>query len=498
MPCNVKLWRDVFDGPSFIFEGEGWHNVQGVTTENPGRPYSFGYNRASSTEGVADQNCMMVGYTWNGGGWFHKGKTETGEVFMIPDGAYDLRSPKGLETSTWNDSIDGLRIQTVPSAGANETEFNINIPVQRPHNFYYPITIEDSNGRVKDDTGTLFDPCPGTTKKYFNSKPGVKCIYSKTDAKQVQNLHDAITGGAKSNQTEMLSHVKNEFCKNSENVWKNIGGGVTCYAHTTNTQMALDYCKVGSRIVTDRNCTAESTSCGVDGYATLAEAYCKANPTNAWCSCYNVTNNVCDTNATAAGCADKKRTFDTLVEKTPADQKASWSGMESCFGKVCVGNKYLPSGYNANCDRAVNICIQNFDVQGIADSTINAVCAIDSGSPSSVDDSKDNDNGPSAEDFVAADNLKKAEAELAAAEAAVAAGEPGAAGRLAAAQENLDTVENKGLTAYIPKSLDGLKTDQKQQIGAGVMGAIVIGCMMMMLLLLMGGGGGASARKRYR
>ena len=64
-----------------------------------------------------------------------------------------------------------------------------------------------------------------------------------------------------------------------------------------------------------------------------------------------------------------------------------------------------------------------------------------------------------------------------------------------------EDAEETGLKAYIPKSLDGLKNNQKQQIGAGVAGALILGCMMMLLLLVVGasgGGGGGPVKKRFR
>jgi hypothetical protein len=73
-----------------------------------------------------------------------------------------------------------------------------------------------------------------------------------------------------------------------------------------------------------------------------------------------------------------------------------------------------------------------------------------------------------------------------------------------AAEAALDAADESagetGPKAYIPKSLDGLKNDRKQQIGAGVMGALVLGCMMMLLLLVAsaGGGGGGPAKRRFR
>jgi hypothetical protein len=52
-----------------------------------------------------------------------------------------------------------------------------------------------------------------------------------------------------------------------------------------------------------------------------------------------------------------------------------------------------------------------------------------------------------------------------------------------------------GPRAYIPKSLDGLKNDRKQQIGAGAMGAIFMAFCMMILLIVVSSG---PVKKRFR
>ena len=99
---------------------------------------------------------------------------------------------------------------------------------------------------------------------------------------------------------------------------------------------------------------------------------------------------------------------------------------------------------------------------------------------------------------------ESAQTELEEAEAAVARGDPVAQERLDAAREALEAAdedaEETGLKAYIPKSLDGLKNNQKQQIGAGVAGALILGCMMMLLLLVVGasGSGGGPVKRRFR
>jgi hypothetical protein len=66
---------------------------------------------------------------------------------------------------------------------------------------------------------------------------------------------------------------------------------------------------------------------------------------------------------------------------------------------------------------------------------------------------------------------------------------------LDAAEAALDAAGETGPKAYIPKSLDGLKNDRKQQIGAGAMGALVLGCILIIFMIANGGGGG---KKRFR
>ena len=207
---------------------------------------------------------------------------------------------------------------------------------------------------------------------------------------------------------------------------------------------AREYCKVGDRIETTGECSRDNLQ---NFYDELTEAYCKGvGKSQAWCSCYNVTNKVCDTDPVAAGCSDKKQTYDKLVEATPENYKESWSGMEPCFGGVCVGNKYLPSGYNTNCNRSVQICVQDFDIQGIADSTINATC-----------DQTANTGSPSG-----------------------------------------GGTKTGGIGDYIPKSLDEFKTDSKKQTGVtGIVSILSVLCLAIILVIVGLGGSGNKSPKRF-
>jgi len=487
MVCKVSVWAHDYSGTKVTFEGEGYHNVQSVSTQNPGRPYRFGYQKATTATGYADESCMMVGYTWHGGGWYHNGKQENGDMFMFPNGGYDLRYAKGQESRGFNDNLDGLQIKTVPSANSSQMQYNINIPVQEPHNFSNPILIEDDNGKVKDDNGTKFNPCPGASAKYFNSKPGVRCIYPKT-ASALQTLHGATK---KSNMAAMHTSLAGTFCSDSNKVFES-PGGQSCLERSTGAALAKTYCQVGSKIKSDENCTKENM--GEANYDAVAKAFCEANPNDSFCSCYNVVENKCanDKKTGVKGCAETSEYVD-LRNATPSEFQSVWDGQRKC-GSICTGaNKYIPDNNQAGCKTTIQICAQDINVGSMSESDIKASCELNASDGSSAGEPP----APSpAQD--------SAQSELDEAKAALARGDAGAQERVDAAEAALDAADESagetGPKAYIPKSLDGLKNDRKQQIGAGVMGALVLGCMMMLLLLVAsaGGGGGGPVKKRFR
>lgn len=224
--------------------------------------------------------------------------------------------------------------------------------------------------KVNGSGCTRGKPCPGGSMHMINSRK-VRCYYKKDS--EIRELRESISGTPSQDpRKSMLSKIKEKFCANPDNVFKNPGGG-TCLEYDEGKTLAKQYCSVGDRIAKDANCTQEHLG---NVYDEVAEAYCKTAGGRAdeWCSCYNVANDVCKTHPTAAGCTKKSQTYDKLVEATPDDYKNSWNGMATCFGGVCIGKKYVPENSNQNCNRPVQVCVQDFDIQGIADSTINATC----------------------------------------------------------------------------------------------------------------------------
>ena len=231
--------------------------------------------------------------------------------------------------------------------------------------------IPDYNsGRIRANTDS---ECPGIDERHvYHRTEGKKrsCFYDKSWPNEIRTVFNSKSGNRQ--MSSLFTDLKTMFCGQADNVFKNPGGGI-CLDYDEGKRLAKAYCKVSNRIATDANCTKDNLG---NHYEEVAEAYCKTHDGkhNQWCSCYNVSKDVCKTHSTAAGCKKKRDTYDKLVEATPKDYKNSWNGMATCFGGVCTGKKYIPANSNQNCNRPVQVCVQDFDIQGIADSTINATC----------------------------------------------------------------------------------------------------------------------------
>jgi len=196
----------------------------------------------------------------------------------------------------------------------------------------------------------------------------------------------------------LFTDLKTKFCSEADNVFKNPGGGM-CLEYDEGKRLAKQYCQVRNRIAADANCTKDNLG---NHYEEVAEAYCKTQDgkNDQWCSCYNVSNDVCKNAPNAAGCSKKKQVFDPLVEATPEKFRHVWSGKAKCFGSVCVGKKYVPTNANQGCDAPVQICAQSFDLDNVSGSTIEAKCeqtAIQNNSssqPSTQPSAGDSPSGP--------------------------------------------------------------------------------------------------------
>ena len=139
-------------------------------------------------------------------------------------------------------------------------------------------------------------------------------------------------------------------------------------------KMVVD-CVEGDNIKNDKETTSENkcrhTDLELGGYNKyfyhyLGQKYCNTDDgmLDDWCSCYNIMANKCDAKPDIPGCTETKTVWSDMNTHLSEKDKAQFEGMRQCIGNSCVGFKYRPENYNANCDRNVLICNSNFEVGG--------------------------------------------------------------------------------------------------------------------------------------
>jgi hypothetical protein len=348
------------------------------------------------------------------------------------------------------------------------------------------------------------------------------CVYDKSESK----LREIENGTSSTNRRPMYEDLVNRLCSKKENIAFTLPGGSLCAQHNAGRGLAEGFCKEGNNFINVPTVCSTTGLSAAGGEATykgllkwycgkganikearcdalsgtdknsLSEAYCKtaAGRSDPFCTCYNVVNGVCDRHGSAAGCAKKKQTFDKLVAATPADQRHVWSGMESCFGRVCTGaGKYIPPNTNQNCNKTINVCVQDIDIGSMTDSNIQANCEIESNDgPASSPASPPSVSTPSA-----GSPPPVSQDELDAAREAAASGDPAAEARLKELEDRLKESEENSITAFIPMSLEDLKTNRKKQFGAfGGVGSFMMMCFCLLLLVVIAGKGGRRSVRR--
>jgi len=372
----------------------------------------------------------------------------------------------------WNDNMYGISFHTVAEPNENQMKYEIvtkGINVGGSGENALP---KIGIGADRDDVilGTAKDgnratrPCPGGTGQFMQGATKVRCLYSKTDDAAMRTLYTNKNGISNDPRASMHADLKDIFCNIPDNIFKNPGGGM-CLEHGEGKNIAKEYCKVGDRIRSDGNCTKDNLG---NFYAELAETYCKTatGKADVWCACYNVTNNVCDTDSAAAGCDKKRQQFDKLVEATPEGFRHVWSGRAACFGGVCQGDKYVPQNANQNCNAPVQICAQSFDLSQISESSIEAQCNLSAstGTPPS------------------------------------AGSTPSATPSETPSETPSGDTPSGGIGDYIPRSLGDIKNDSKKQLAVGGVGGLFLSCccLLVIILLLASSGGGGGGPTRFR
>ena len=217
--------------------------------------------------------------------------------------------------------------------------------------------------------------------------------------------------------------------------------------------------------------------------ATNRKLYCAQNETDERCACRNIshygTQRCIDEKSTLPGCNEVKAGFDKYPAKAVTEFNVK-TFTPTCFAQgICSRDgQFLPDNQPDVCSQTIAICKQDVNLYG--DITGGAV-NIDQ----SMDCSATSTNTPSSG----------------------SGGGGGGGGGDGDGDGDGDTEEPVSFTdfrtnpgSYIPNSLDGLRTNRKQQLGAGGVGGVfmMMCCCLVVLLLLSSGGGGPVARRFSR
>lgn len=175
-----------------------------------------------------------------------------------------------------------------------------------------------------------------------------------------------------------------EFCGDYNNIQSSVGGRAKCTDFDTDGSKAKQYClsKADSSDEEPRM-RKEPNFCNLTylkgKYHETANEFCRDNPKNSWCKCYNITNGVCDTSEwnmeNAAGCKD----FIFNLDHNKAFFKDGYNILREnakCRPRVCDASSraYVPNGTLDSCQNSYNFCEKDLDIRAMSNSDIVLTC----------------------------------------------------------------------------------------------------------------------------
>ena len=208
--------------------------------------------------------------------------------------------------------------------------------------------------------------------------------------------------------------LADEFCQSLGNYTEQIGGGQSCEDRDQTNVLRSRWClnedgpdtttsngiligdDAENRIKSDGRCTREKLS---TKYDETWVKYCRAKPGDLHCTCYNMKNNVCDTNPDAAGCMyykileENKNAFSTKEERAELRAAALAAGKDEdeiedpasytilktkghCRPRSCDSG-YIPPNVKSDCAASYPICGEDIDIRTNTNNNIAVKCNYD-------------------------------------------------------------------------------------------------------------------------
>tara|TARA_R110000851_G_scaffold235288_4_gene387865 strand:+ start:1238 stop:2548 length:1311 start_codon:yes stop_codon:yes gene_type:complete len=263
---------------------------------------------------------------------------------------------------------------------------------RKPNSERIGLYIEGDQVRTKWAEGDKIiagQPCPlassakwTSDQKAYEDKNGelkLECTYKDIDDTMLRAMTDAMKVNERNGpRFKTWNAVANHYCSDPANAYKIISNtDVTCKQLFSNKNLAMEYCKAGNNIA------KQPTLCSPDNigdtamYDSLAKKFCDANPTDSWCGCYNIINQVCKRNPDANGCSSVQALYDKMELQGMSTEVFRLKGQ--CTAPVCKktrGEVWKPASDPSimKCDMKFNICNQAIE-QGVAEgSPVTANC----------------------------------------------------------------------------------------------------------------------------
>jgi len=373
--CNL----DLYDG--FNYSG---HLARFTESAYNGNPNSNDRDASGTVTGDC-KNTTWLGFEHPGEGGYAWIMGEGGSLSNFRD-AHDKCNVKDRKIWKFHDQNNSIKRIDIPTQNINEGRLREDITIYAKRRdtrncqwATYPHITKTSDGKYNaadsdqwlvghnDKKGKA---CPGG-EAFWKGFEKISCIYDvKSGSKlgRLKTLHGEIKNSFSGDPRKaMYTNIVNRYCNSAERLNDVISSDTSnnkCRDVVDSIKLAKEYCKIGDNIATDSTfCTKEEL--GDDNYNELAEKYCENNPDKEFCACYNVAQpGLCEQLPDIPGCKTVKPIWDKITSSVDEGDIAQFEGMQPCYGSVCAGNVYQPTGWDTNCNRDISICKADFDIGG--------------------------------------------------------------------------------------------------------------------------------------
>lgn len=198
------------------------------------------------------------------------------------------------------------------------------------------------------------------------------------------------------------ANLADEFCQSLDNYKEQIGGGLTCedrdrtnnlrsrwclneegptYISTISTGLTLGT-EASNRLKGSGTCVKEKLG---NKYDETWTKFCKAQPKDNACTCYNIKNKVCGETPEAAGCGyfkqleESKDAFATHEERAAladGEEVPSYEILKNkghCRPRSCESG-YIPTNVMSDCAESYNFCGKDLDIRTLSNSQLAINC----------------------------------------------------------------------------------------------------------------------------